>query len=42
MDFKVERYKRPVSRQSLCRAGNDLPWNLECASGHKLVDERPY
>lgn len=42
MVCKVGRYKRPVSRQPLRRAGDDLPRNLECASGHKFVDERPY
>ena len=42
MVCKVEHYKCPVSRQSLCRAGNDLPWNLGYASGHVFVGEEPY
>ena len=41
MVCKVGHYKRSVSRQSLCRAGDDLPWNLGCASGHLFVGGQP-
>jgi len=37
MVCKVERYNRPVSCQSLYRASHDLPWGVECASGHRNV-----
>ncbi len=42
MVCKVEHYKLSISCQSLCRAGDDLPWNLGCASGHVLVGEQPH
>jgi hypothetical protein len=42
MVCEVGHYKCPVSRQSLCRAGDDFPWNLGYASGHVFAGEGPY
>ena len=39
MVCKVEHYERSISRQSLCRTGNDLPWNMGCGSGHVFAGE---